>query len=261
MRKRQRLMSLRANVAEQKIIFVIDDIATLGTSEEWKEPLRTVLTDGYRVGINVIIVTSNPSSGIIPTDYKINIPLRVCFFMPSSVGYRLVLDAKVKEKYIAKGEALISDLGVLHKGKTLFIPDEVIHNLSDLLFSIYDKRLKKCYKAIQNGVPLKETLYTHFDNGVMADLERLRGNAATISDATDELDDMFEEAVSVVLEQGGASTAMLQRKLRLGYARCARIIDEMEDAGIIGPSEGSQPRKVLITKRQWLERVTTRDDG
>ena len=74
------------------------------------------------------------------------------------------------------------------------------------------------------------------------------------------VDPVFEEAVDIVLEQGGASTSMLQRKLRIAYSRAARLIDEMEDVGIIGPAEGSRPRRILITKQQWDERVTTVDE-
>ena len=79
-------------------------------------------------------------------------------------------------------------------------------------------------------------------------------------DEGDGNDDLFEAAVEVILEQGAASTSMLQRKLRVGYARAARIIDELEEAGFIGPADGSKPRQILITKQQWLERVTTSSD-
>ena len=76
----------------------------------------------------------------------------------------------------------------------------------------------------------------------------------------DDTDALFEDAVEVILEQGQASTSMLQRKLRVGYARADRIMDELADAGIIGPQEGSKPRQILISKQQWLERVTSKGD-
>ncbi|MBR3354920.1 MAG: DNA translocase FtsK, partial [Oscillospiraceae bacterium] len=113
---------------------------------------------------------------------------------------------------------------------------------------------------------IKNNNSSEYDDEILSDIERLsakekgKGGSNMDNDSDSDIDDMFEEAVNVVLEQGGASTSMLQRKLRLGYARAARIIDEMEDAGIIGPSEGSKPRQILITKQQWLERVTTKDD-
>ena len=113
---------------------------------------------------------------------------------------------------------------------------------------------------------IKNNNSSEYDDEILSDIERLsakekgKGGSNMDNDSDSDVDDMFEEAVNVVLEQGGASTSMLQRKLRLGYARAARIIDEMEDAGIIGPSEGSKPRQILITKQQWLERVTTKDD-
>ena len=176
---------------------------------------------------------------------KANIPSRVAFAVASSLESRIILDTPGAEKLVGKGDMLWSPLGA---GKPLrvqgcFISDEEV-------------------AAVVGAV--KQNSGEDYDDAVMEQIEqhmqeaekkgRGSGGAGTYpaGDGPDEdRDELFSAAVDVTLDIGQASVSMLQRRLKLGYARAARLMDQMEQEGIVGPSEGSKPRQILITKDQW----------
>ena len=199
---------------------------------------------GRAAGIHLIIATQRPSADVITGLMKANIPSRIAFAVASAMESRIILDTQGAEKLVGKGDMLYSPIG---SGKP--------------------QRVQGCFvtdsevEAVANYV--KEHFASTYDQSVMADIERKAeqtgskgGTPATASDpdpSADELahDEMLPDAVEVILETKQASVSLLQRRLKLGYARAARIVDEMEEMGVVGPFVGSKPRQILITKEQW----------
>ena len=198
---------------------------------------------GRAAGIHLIIATQRPSADVITGLMKANIPSRIAFSVASAMESRIILDTVGAEKLVGRGDMLYSPIG---SGKP--------------------QRVQGCFvtdaevEAVASYV--KEHFASTYDQSVMDDIERKaeqtgsRGAAPTASDpdpSADELahDEMLPDAVEVILETKQASVSLLQRRLKLGYARAARIVDEMEEMGIVGPFVGSKPRQILITKEQW----------
>jgi S-DNA-T family DNA segregation ATPase FtsK/SpoIIIE len=196
---------------------------------------------GRAAGIHLVIATQRPSADVITGLMKANIPSRIAFSVASAMESRIILDTQGAEKLVGKGDMLFAPIG---EGKP--------------------KRVQGCFvsdpevEAVASYV--KSHFVTEYDQQVMEEIERKAvqtgSGKATASDPepnADELDgdEMLPAAVDVILETGQASVSMLQRRLKLGYARAARIVDEMEEKGIVGPFQGSKPREILITKDQW----------
>lgn len=233
-----------------RVIIVIDELADLMqvAANEVEDAIARLAAMARAAGMYLILATQRPSVDVITGVIKNNIPSRIAFAVSSQVDSRTILDGAGAEKLLGRGDMLYMPVGITK-------PVRIQGSLVD------QEEVDRVVSYI------KENNSSEYDDQIISDIERLsakeKGKGSSASDNYDgepDVDEMFEEAVNVVLEQGGASTSMLQRKLRLGYARAARIIDEMEDAGIIGPSEGSKPRQILITKQQWLERITTKGD-
>jgi len=232
-----------------RVVIVIDELADLMqvAANEVEDAIARLAAMARAAGMYLILATQRPSVDVITGVIKNNIPSRIAFAVSSQVDSRTIIDGAGAEKLLGRGDMLYMPVGVT---KPVRIQGSLVEQEE------VDKVVNYINKHNDSD----------YDDEILSDIERLsakekgKGGSNMDNDSDSDVDDMFEEAVNVVLEQGGASTSMLQRKLRLGYARAARIIDEMEDAGIIGPSEGSKPRQILITKQQWLERVTTKDD-
>ena len=199
-------------------------------------------------GMHLILATQRPSVDVITGVIKNNIPSRIAFAVSSQVDSRTILDGAGAEKLLGRGDMLYMPVGqtkaVRIQGS--FVAQEEVEAVVEYI---------------------KKHNVTEYDESVVQEIDRQaargkngRGGNDEPEDEGDGFDEMFEAAVEVVLDAGQASTSMLQRKLRLGYGRAARIMDEMQQAGIIGEPEGSKPRRVLITKQQWLERVTTQSE-
>ena len=194
----------------------------------------------------LILATQRPSVDVITGVIKNNIPSRIAFAVSSQVDSRTILDTVGADKLLGRGDMLYAPVGTskMTRIQGSFVTEEEV-------------------EAVVNYI--KKYNSSEYDDSVIQEVDRLtvrekgKASAADTEDGPG-VDDMFEAAVEVVLEAGQASTSMLQRRLRLGYARAARIMDEMEQAGIISPAEGSKPRQIRITKQQWLERVTTKDE-
>lgn len=225
-----------------QVVVIIDELADLMlvAAKEVEESICRIAQMGRAAGIHLVIATQRPSADVITGLMKANIPSRIAFSVASAMESRIILDTQGAEKLVGKGDMLYAPIG---NGKP--------------------KRVQGCFvsdsevEAVASYV--KTNFVTDYDQEVMEEIERKAqqtGNKPASGDNepnADETsgDEMLPAAVDVILEIGQASVSMLQRRLKLGYARAARIVDEMEQMGIVGPYQGSKPREILITKEQW----------
>ena len=178
---------------------------------------------------------------------KANIPSRIAFAVASAMESRIILDTLGAEKLVGRGDMLYAPLGQgqPRRIQSCFITDEEVQA---------GRRLHQGPRGGRRTTP--RTSWNEIDKSA-GRAERQRAAHGASCSAVGALDDgpyqdeLLPAAVEVILETGQASVSMLQRRLKLGYARAARIVDEMEDKGIVGPFEGSKPRQLLITKEQW----------
>lgn len=227
-----------------QIVIVIDELADLMlvAAHEVEESVCRVAQMARAAGMHLIIATQRPSADVITGLMKANIPSRIAFAVASQIESRIILDTTGAEKLIGRGDMLYNPLGA---GKPVRVQGCLI--TSEEVEAVVDY--------------IKQTGTANYSEDVMEQIEKKaaeassgKGGSGNISgDGDSEEDEMLNPAISIVVEAGQASTSMLQRKLKLGYSRAARIIDQMEERGIVGPSEGSKPREVLITKSQWAE--------
>ena len=226
-----------------QVVVIIDELADLMlvAAKEVEESICRIAQMGRAAGIHLVIATQRPSADVITGLMKANIPSRIAFSVASAMESRIILDTPGAEKLVGKGDMLYAPIG---NGKPT--------------------RVQGCFvsdtevEAVASYV--KNNFVTTYDQEVMEEIERKAlqtGNTKAVASDPEpnagELDgdEMLPAAVDVILETGQASVSMLQRRLKLGYARAARIVDEMEEKGIVGPFQGSKPREILITKEQW----------
>ena len=231
-----------------RVVIIIDELADLmiAAPNEVEEAIQRLAQMARAAGMYLILATQRPSVDVITGVIKNNIPSRIAFAVSAQVDSRTILDAVGAEKLLGRGDMLYSPVGTnkMVRIQGSFVTEEEV----DAVVSY----IKKYNSADYDDEVMKEVdKLTVREKGKMSASDMDEGNG---------FDDMFEAAVEVVLDAGQASTSMLQRRLRLGYARAARIMDEMEQAGIISAQEGSKPRQILINKQQWLERTTTRPE-
>ena len=227
------------------VVVVIDELADLMlvAAKEVEESICRVAQMGRAAGMHLVIATQRPSSDVITGLMKANIPSRVAFAVASSLESRIILDQTGAEKLVGKGDMLYAPLGAgkPQRVQGCFISPEEIEQVVEFV---------------------KKTGEAQYDDEVLAKIEESvqekekgakGGGSAQAEPAGDESDELLPAAVDVVLETGQASVSMLQRRLKLGYSRAARLVDQMEQRGIVGPFEGSKPRQLLITKERWQE--------
>ena len=227
------------------VVIIIDELADLMmvAAKEVEDSICRIAQMGRAAGMHLIIATQRPSADVITGLMKANIPSRIAFSVASAMESRIILDTMGAEKLVGKGDMLYSPIG---SGKPLrvqgcFVTDSEVEAVAGFV--------KDNYTADYNQEVLKEIEKQAAQTGKKA--------ASAEPDPTQEEldgDEMLPAAVDVILETGQASVSMLQRRLKLGYARAARIVDEMEEKGIVGPFQGSKPRSILITKDQWEAR-------
>ncbi len=226
-----------------QIVVIIDELADLMlvAAKEVEESICRIAQMGRAAGIHLIIATQRPSADVITGLMKANIPSRIAFAVASAMESRIILDNPGAEKLVGKGDMLYYPIGTSKplRVQGCFVSDSEV-------------------EAVATYV--KSNFTTNYDQGVMEEIEKKaqqtgsgKATASEPEPSADELDgdEMLPAAVDVILETGQASVSMLQRRLKLGYARAARIVDEMEEKGIVGPFQGSKPRSILITKEQW----------
>ena len=238
------VMAEEDGVKLPQLVVIIDELADLMmvAAKEVEDSICRIAQMGRAAGIHLVIATQRPSADVITGLMKANIPSRIAFSVASAMESRIILDTQGAEKLVGRGDMLFAPIGC---GKPLrvqgcFVTDSEV-------------------EAVTSYV--KENYLAEYDQQVLKDIEKnalQTGKKATPTAAdpepnSEELegDEMLPAAVDVILETGQASVSMLQRRLKLGYARAARIVDEMEEKGIVGPFQGSKPRSILITKEQW----------
>ncbi len=224
-----------------QIVVIIDELADLMlvAAKDVEEAICRVAQMGRASGIHLIVATQRPSADVITGLMKANIPSRIAFAVASAMESRIILDTVGAEKLVGKGDMLYAPLG---EGKPkrvqgCFITDDEV------------QRVVAFIKSQQLGVSIQEQEKILEQISSKADHRDSDGGEGTSAES--EGDELLPAAVEVILESGMASVSMLQRRLKLGYARAARIVDEMEEKGIVGPFEGSKPRQLLITREQW----------
>ena len=209
-------------------------------AKEVEESICRVAQMGRAAGMHLIIATQRPSADVITGLIKANIPSRIAFAVSSQVDSRTILDGAGAEKLLGMGDMLFMPVGAPKPTRIqgTFVRDEEISRVLDFI---------KQSATVQYDEAMIEAMEKH------AIQDGKKGSGGADSDEDPDTDPMFKQAVEVVIDAGQASTSLLQRRCKLGYARAARIMDEMEQKGIIGPYEGAKPRAVLISRQQWLE--------
>ena len=246
------LKSYNAHAARQpdmekmpQIVVVIDELADLMlvAAKEVEESICRVAQMGRAAGMHLVIATQRPSADVITGLMKANIPSRIAFAVASALESRIILDTMGAEKLVGRGDMLYFPLG---SGK----PTRVQGCL------ISDQEVADVVEFVKKSGTAK------YDDNVLHEIEQhaaekekgAKGAGGPAPEAvSDDYDELLPAAIEVVLEQGQASVSMLQRRLKLGYSRAARLVDQMEEKGIVGPFEGSKARQILITKEQWQE--------
>ncbi len=229
-----------------QIVIIIDELADLmmAAPNEVEDSICRLAQMARAAGMHLIIATQRPSVDVITGIIKANVPSRIAFAVSSQVDSRTILDGSGAEKLLGRGDMLFSPVG-----------------------SPKPTRVQGCFvtdKEIENIVQfVKQSQDSSYSQNVIDEIEKnavAEKNSKSDDNAENSSDPMMKDAIQCVVEAGQASTSLLQRRLRLGYARAGRLIDEMEQMGIVGPHEGSKPRQVLITYQEWLEMSMRQND-
>ena len=227
------------------VVVVIDELADLMlvAAKEVEESICRVAQMGRAAGVHLVIATQRPSADVITGLMKANIPSRIAFAVASSLESRIILDNTGAEKLVGKGDMLYAPLGggKPQRVQGCFISPEEIEDVVTFV-----KQSGEAQYSDEVIAKIEESIQEKEKGGA-------KGAAASAEPADEEGDELLPAAVDVVLETGQASVSMLQRRLKLGYSRAARLVDQMEERGIVGPFEGSKPRQLLITRAQWQE--------
>lgn len=227
-----------------QIVIIIDELADLmmAAPNEVEDSICRLAQMARAAGMHLVIATQRPSVDIITGVIKANIPSRIAFAVSSQIDSRTILDGAGAEKLLGRGDML-------------FYPSGMPKPLRVQGCFVTDKEVEAVVSYIKNETK------ADYDDKILDEIEKNapvlkgdKGDKNSEGGSVDSTDEMVEKAIDCVMEVGQASTSYLQRRLKLGYARAARIIDELEEMGIVGPFDGAKPRPVLMTKEQWTER-------
>jgi len=215
-----------------QIVIIIDELADLMAvaSSEVEECITRIAQLARACGIHLVIATQRPSVDVITGVIKANIPSRIAFAVSSYIDSRTILDSNGAEKLLGKGDMLYHPMGMAKpiRIQGTFISDDeikrVVENIREQQIEIKSQRSNEIIEEIEKTPNLEE-----------------------------KVDEFLEQAIEMVVNDGQASASYIQRKFKVGYSRAARIIDQLEERGIVGGHEGSKPRKVLITKEELEE--------
>ena len=228
-----------------QVVIVIDELADLMmiASKDVEESICRVAQMGRAAGMHLIIATQRPSADVITGLMKANIPSRIAFAVSSTLESRIILDQGGAEKLIGMGDMLFSPVGI---GKPIriqgaFVSDEEREEVIQFI--------KEGSGETQQNSEIEEFMNKAAEDKNSAD----SGASAKEEKSVGGYDEMLPQAVEVVLETKSCSVSMLQRRIKLGYSRAARIVDQMEELGIVGPYEGAKPRSVVVDREGWNE--------
>lgn len=224
-----------------RCVIAIDELADLmmAAPSEVEESICRLAQMARAAGMHLVIATQRPSVNVITGVIKANIPSRISLKVSSNIDSRTILDFGGAEKLIGKGDMLYSPVGAPKpiRVQGCFASDQEIEGVT---------RYIKNHHRSQYNEEVEARIKKITVEGMEADNKDGNGDL--------DLDEKIEEAIKIVIDAGQASTSLVQRRLKVGYARAGRMIDEMESLGIVGPHQGSKPREVLMTYQDWLER-------
>ncbi|MCD8106484.1 MAG: DNA translocase FtsK [Oscillospiraceae bacterium] len=227
-----------------QMVIVVDELADLmmAAPKDVEESICRLAQLARAAGMHLIVATQSPRVDIVTGLIKANIPSRVALKVSNQVDSRVILDEGGAEELLGNGDLLYKPVGQSKPTRIQggFVATNEIKRVVEYLKSQTNEQYdEKIESEIEKHIPVSKGEKPASDSGESA------GSG---------IDDMTERAIEAVVEAGQASTSFLQRRLKLGYARAARTMDELESMGIVGPADGAKPRQVLMTKAQWLER-------
>ena len=226
-----------------QVIVVIDELADLMmmAAKDVEESVCRIAQKGRAAGIHLIIATQRPRANVITGLMKANIPSRIAFKVASALESQIILDpGQNADKLVGNGDMLYAPIG---SDKPMRIQGTWVT----------DKEREKVVDYI------KKSGESQYSEEVMGEIEKAAverssgGDKSSAEPVDSDYDEYLPQAVDVLFETGQASVSILQRRLKLGYARAARIMDQMEELGVVGPFAGSKPRAILIDKNQWRQ--------
>lgn len=228
------------------IVIFIDELADLmmASPKDVEDSIVRLAQMARAAGMHLVIATQRPTVNVVTGLIKANIPSRIALMVASQMDSRVILDSGGAEKLLGNGDMLYMPVGMPKPVRVqgCFVSDKEVERIVEFI---------------------KQTFAAEYDESIMEEIERQtemvnsadgKGGSSSSDGDIDDTDEKLEEAIALVVEAGIASTSSLQRALKLGYGRAARLIDTMEKIGIVGPFEGSKPRQVLMTKQEWYER-------
>ncbi len=227
-----------------QIVIIIDELADLMmvAPNDVEDSICRLAQMARAAGMHLVIATQRPSVDVITGVIKANIPSRIAFAVRQFVDSKTILDMGGAEKLLGKGDMLYFPIGTSKPMRVqgCFVSDKEVEQIVE-------------YVKGQNEVV--------YDEDIIEKIERSGETPKATEDRGKEADELLPQAVEMAIEAGQASVAMYQRRLKVGYQRAARLIDQMEERGIIGPFDGTKPREVLVTKAQWNEMMMNMDLG
>ncbi|MEE0946406.1 MAG: DNA translocase FtsK [Acutalibacteraceae bacterium] len=232
-----------------QIVIIIDELADLMMTapHEVEDSINRIAAKARAAGMHLLIATQRPSVNVVTGVIKANVPTRIAFAVASQIDSRTILDIGGAEKLLGRGDMLFNPVGASKPNRLqgCFVSDEEVEAVVEFI---------------------KGNRSSDYDTDIQDEIERLataqkkdKGGMGDDADGAGDEDPMLKEAIRAVVEMGQASTSFLQRKLKLGYSRAARIMDQMEAKGVIGPFEGAKPRQILITMDELLEQEANED--
>ncbi len=232
------------------IVIIIDELADLmmAAPNEVEDSICRLAQMARAAGMHLVVATQRPTVDVVTGLIKANIPSRIAFAVSSAIDSRTILDTQGAEKLLGRGDMLFSPVGSQKPTRVqgCFVSDGEIEKVVDFI---------KHGRKITYDDEIAEAI----EQNAVASAEKQQKSNSSEESSSDGGDALLEEALKICVEAGQASTSLLQRKLRIGYARAGRYIDELEQLGYVGPYQGSKPRQVLLTKAQWLERNMQKD--
>jgi len=217
------------------IVIIIDELADLmiTSGKEVEEPIARLAQMARAVGIHLVVATQRPSVNVITGIIKANFPARIAYQVASKIDSRTILDMNGAEQLLGRGDMLFLPPGMPKpfRLQNAYISTEEVERITDYIY--VQPGYSKLYRLPSIASSKKE-------KGSGLDLE---------------FDEMFAEAARVIVKHQQGSVSLLQRKLKLGYSRAARIMDQLEEAGIVGPADGSKSRQVLVDSEEQLENI------
>ncbi|MBQ9314461.1 MAG: DNA translocase FtsK [Clostridia bacterium] len=219
-----------------QIVIIIDELADLMmvASKEVEDAICRIAQKARAAGMHLVIATQRPSVDVITGIIKANVPSRIAFTVSSQIDSRTILDMGGAEKLLGKGDMLFYPVGEAKpiRIQGSFVSDSEIEQVIDYI---------------------KENNEVRYNENVIETLERANTPQSAADDGDDDCDEFLMEAIDLAVNMGQISASMIQRKFKVGYARAGRIVDQMEERGIISGHQGSKPRQVLISKEEWEE--------